>query len=489
MVNFLIMGQSLYKRTLDSGIWNFILRASKILMNFVKLIIIARILPPDEIGLFGAALLAVSIIETFSQTGISAALIQKKEDISDFLDTAWSVLLLRGILIFAVCFFFAPAASAFLGEKGLTPVIRVISVSFLIAGFNNIGMVYFEKELKFQKKFAVNFIANIFDFTVTVILTLVWRNIAALMAGYIVNAVVIMILGYSLHPHRPRFSLNRERTAEMFKFGKWITLSSVLLFLIMHGDDIFVSKYLGLAMLAFYQFAYRVSNMPATEIAAVVTQVSFPAFSLIQDDPVKLRTAFRQVLSLTALVSFYLTAGIMVLAPDIIAYFLKPEWMAAAVPLQILAVWGAVRSIAGINTSVLNAVKRPDIITKLSAVKLLILAVLIFPLTKKWGITGTSVAVVISSVLITPVTLLFSYKLSLKGRMRDIALACTPQLAGLLAAASSILIFREKHVTVILMIEKFLILSVLYAAVLISADAITGTPVRKSIAVVLRKAK
>ena len=98
-------GGSLSQRTVRGGMWVFLLRIIQQLFGLARLVILARILSPNDFGLMGIALLAMATLETFSQTGFQQALIQKKVDIRHYLDSAWPVLILRSFIPFAILFF------------------------------------------------------------------------------------------------------------------------------------------------------------------------------------------------------------------------------------------------------------------------------------------------------------------------------------------------------------------------------------------------
>jgi O-antigen/teichoic acid export membrane protein len=285
-------GLSLSQRAVRGGIWVFSLRIVQLLFNLGRLIILARILAPHDFGLMGIALLTMATLETFSQTGFQAALIQKKEDIRSHLDAAWTVLILRGFILFTILYLVAPYAAVFFNAPEAKPIIQVIAFSILLQAFTNIGVIYFQKELEFNKEFKYQFAGTLTDFIVAVSAVLILRNVWALVFGLLAGNAARCFVSYLIHPYRPHLSFDLGKAKELFGFGKWILGSSILFFLIMQGDDIFVGKFLGATMLGFYQLAYRISNMPATEITHVISQVTFPAYSKLQDNIPKLREAY-----------------------------------------------------------------------------------------------------------------------------------------------------------------------------------------------------
>jgi len=302
--NLITPGETLSQKVVKGGFWVFFLRIVNRGFSLIRLIILARILSPSDFGLMGIALLTMSTLETFSQTGFQQALIQKKEDIESYLNSAWTVLIFRGLILFVILYLIAPYAALFFNVPEARPIIRVIGFSILFQAFTNIGVIYFKKELEFRKQFIYQFTGTLADFIVAVSAVLILKNVWALVLGLLAGNIVRCFVSYLIHPYRPHLSKDLVKAKELFGFGKWIMGSSILIFLVTQGDDIFVGKLLGTTALGFYQLAYRISNMPATEITHVISQVTFPAYSKLQDNIPKLREAYIKVLQVTTFLSF-----------------------------------------------------------------------------------------------------------------------------------------------------------------------------------------
>jgi len=399
--NFNNSGKSLSQRVVRGGFWVFLLRITQQLFNFVRLVILARILSPNDFGLMGIALLTMATLDTFSQTGFQQALIQKKEDIKPYLDSAWTVLVLRGFILFAILFFIAPFAASFFNAPEARPIIQVIGFAVLFQAFTNIGVIYFQKELEFNKQFIYQISGTLADFAVAISAALILRSVWALVFGLLVGNAVRCFVSYLIHPYRPHLSFDLEKIKELFSFGKWVLGSSILVFLITQGDDIFVGKLLGATALGFYQMAYRISNIPATEITHVISQVTFPAYSKLQDNIPKLREAYLKVLQVTAFLSFPIAGLIFVLAPEFTKIFLGEKWMPMVPAMQVLVLAGLIRSIAATSGPVFKAVGKMQVDTELQIVRFIVLAVSIYPLTVHWEILGASVAVLLSILVNT----------------------------------------------------------------------------------------
>lgn len=389
-------GDSLTQRAISGGFWVFLLRIVQQLFSLGRLFILARILSPTDFGLMGVALLTMATLETFSQTGFQTALIQKRENIEPYLDSAWTFLILRGFALFAILYLIAPYAAAFFGAPEAEPIIQVIGVSVLLQAFTNIGVLYFQKELEFNKQFVYQFVGTLADFIVAVSAVLILQNVWALAFGLIAGNAVRCVASYVVHPYRPHIALDIAKVKDLFGFGKWVFGSGVLVFLVTQGDDILVGKLVGVTALAFYQMAYQISNMPATEVTHVISQVMFPVYSKLQQNRSRLKDAYLQTLKLTAFVSFFVTGVIFALAPDFTLLFLGEKWMPMVPAIQVLVFAGLIRSIAATAGSIFIAVGKPEIDTRLQIIRLLVLVICIFPFIAMWGIVGASFAVLLS---------------------------------------------------------------------------------------------
>jgi O-antigen/teichoic acid export membrane protein len=300
--------EALRKKAIRGGLWVFALRTAQQVLTFVRLIILARILAPTDFGLMGIAAVTMAALDVFSETGFQAALVQKKGDIRRYLDTVWTVSVARGLTLFAIIYISAPYVAAFFMAPKAEAIIRVISLSPLLSAFTNIGIVYFQKDLEFDRQFRYQLAGTTSDFAVSIGLALMTHSVWALVFGLLAGNIARLIASYVLHPYRPKLNLDMKAASELFGFGKWVLGSGVLIFLITQGDNIVVGRLLGVAALGLYQMAYLISNAPATEITQVISQVTFPAYSKIQDNLVRLRQAYLEVLKTTALAAFPLAS-------------------------------------------------------------------------------------------------------------------------------------------------------------------------------------
>ncbi len=377
----------------------FLLRLGEQLINALRLIILARILGPGDFGIMGAAFLISGGLQALTQTGFSSALIAKKSDITGHLDTVWTTSVLRGAVVFFILIFFAPIGARFFRIDVLEYIIWVAAAGLFIESLANVGIVYFEKELEFHKIFFYQLSGAAASFVITVFCALSFRNVWALVWGFLAGAAIKTVISYLVHPYRPVFRLDIKKLKELFNFGKWIFGSGVLVFFLTHGDDLFVGKFIGLSALGLYQMAYKISNVPATEFSHLVSSVIFPAYSKAQDDIFKVSRMYEKILQFVVLISMPLTGLIFILAPEYTRIFLGEKWMAIVPALRVLSVYGLLRALGATTGVVFIAIGKPHIRTKIQSLQLILLALIIYPLTISWGIVGTSAAVTIDALI------------------------------------------------------------------------------------------
>jgi O-antigen/teichoic acid export membrane protein len=388
--------ESLSKRIVRGGLWAFSLRIISRLLGFLRTVILASLLFPEDFGLLGIAMMAINFLETVSQTGFHSALIQRKDNAELYFDTAWTVSAIRGAILFLILFFSAPALAAFFNSPQATNVVKVVAISSLLTGLRNIGTVTFQKNLEFRKQFIYDLPATLTDLLVSISLALILRDVWALVWGGLAGNCVRLFLSFILHPYRPKIKFDKTQFRELFGFGKWLLGSSILAFLITQGDNLFVGKMLGVTFLGLYQMAYLLSHLPSSEISSVIHQVIFPAYSKLQDDLPSLREAYLKILQITVFLSAAFSALIFALAPDFTAIFLGNKWISMVPAMQILVVVAFASSISETSGPIFLAVGKPKVETALQLLRLLILAIFIYPLSLRWGITGTSIAVLLS---------------------------------------------------------------------------------------------
>ncbi len=380
---------------LRQGRWLVAMQISKKLLAILQAFILARYLLPEDFGLFGIVLLAAATIEILSQeTGIRTALIQRQDDLRPYLDTAWTIHVVQGFLRGILLFSGAGMIAQFFGEAQATGLIQVYALVIIIYGLENIGVVYFFKDLQFHKQFILIVSSEFIGAVLTVALAIITGSVWALITGMLCTVCSRVLLSYALHSYRPRLRIDWQRYRELFRFSGWVWLASMLAFFRLQGDNLVVGRILGASMLGYYRLAFSIAGLTGTEIGNTLGRMMLPLYSRQQREVAELRSSYLQLTRLQSLLVMPLTLGMVTLAPELVRVFLGPNWEAVIAPLQILAFYNVLNASTRKAEVLLEARGIPRYSTTGRALFLIVGAVLIIPLTYSFQLIGVALAVV-----------------------------------------------------------------------------------------------
>ncbi len=396
------------KKSLTGFGWMGGFRAVTRVFSIVRTIILARILLPSDFGVYGIVLIVLAVLELLTETGINIFLIQvDEENIDKYIDTAWVVSIIRGILICTLLLLSAPYIGKFFNALEVIPLIYLASLVPLIRGFINPSQVKLQKNLQFGKEFGLRTSVFIFDCTVAIIAALVLKSPQALILGLIAGSVMEVLLSFIIVSPFPKFKFEKKKSFEVFKTGKWITLAGIFDYLAKNGDNLVVGKILGTASLGFYQMAYTFSTLPVTEISDVSGKVVFPIYTRIAEDRQRLKRAYLMLILAVTAIATSMSAVFFIFAKPIVLLVLGNTWVPIIEPLKILSIFGAIKAISGTSSALFLGLRKQHLVTIVTFVRFITLAVVVVPLTNAMGIYGTALAALISSVVALPFIVYF----------------------------------------------------------------------------------
>ncbi|MDH3397690.1 MAG: lipopolysaccharide biosynthesis protein, partial [Acidimicrobiia bacterium] len=351
------------------------------------------------------------LLESFSRSGFTEALIQKKDDIDAYLDTAWMVEISRGLFTGILVLAGAPLVADFFNASDAVDVVRVMAASVVISGFTNPAVVRFDRQLDFRKVFAFEVSQRLVEVTVAIAAAFIFQNVWALVFGVLAGRVARVVLSFRLTDRRPRLRFEVDKARELFRFGKWVLGSFVVWYFTSELDDILVGRILGIGALGLYRIAFTLSQAVLTEIAQTMNQVAFSAFSRIQEDAKRLGFALVQSVHFVALLAVPMTLGLVVLGEDITRVLLGEKWLPMVSALQVLALAGLIRALSAPAQMMLFGAGRPDLTTALSFMRLVIMAGLLYPFIDRLELFGAGLATLAGAVVADSAILFASTRL------------------------------------------------------------------------------
>jgi len=368
-------------------------------LSLLVSLVLARLLMPADFGLVAIAWLAIDSLQLFRELGFTSALIYRKDRVAEAADTAFYVILVSATLLYLTALIGAPAIAYFFRDPRVTPILRVLSICIVISGLAQVPYVLLAKELDFRRRLLPDLIPAFGDGLVSIGFALAGYGPWSIVYGRLVNAVLTTILVFMVTGWRPRRYFDWGLAKELFGYGKFVVGSQILIFFITNVDDTFVGRLLGPAQLGFYGLAYKLSNLPATQITRLVGQVMFPAFSKLRDDVVAFRRAFFQSMRYVSLLAIPISIGTIVFADDFIKTLYGQKWAPAILPMQLLGIYGLLRSVAANMGHVFQAGGKPKWLTMIALWRLGTMLAFLWPATYYWGIMGVSLLSALVSIV------------------------------------------------------------------------------------------
>lgn len=386
---------SLQQKAVRSGVWVGLSTVVSAGISFLRSIILARMLMPEVFGLMAVCSMVIQGIEIFTETGFTAALIHRQQRFEEARDTAFTMLVVRGVGLAVIAIALAPWVAAFYEQAVLSSMVSLIGMSFILTGFRNINTIALQKELNFKRLILVEQLNGVLNLIIAVALVYWLRDVWALVYAQLASAVISVWLSYALVPGRPRFRFDPVIARELFAYGKFMTGLAAVVFVANQLDNAMIGKLLSMEALGYYSLAYTLANLPSTNLSKMVAKVFFPMFSKLQSDLPQLRTEYSRGIRLLIAVVVPITSAIIVLADDIIFTVYGPKWAPATVALQILAVFGCLQALWMLNGYLFNAVGKPHIDFYTNGARLVVVVSLLYPLTMTFGIAGASLAIMV----------------------------------------------------------------------------------------------
>jgi PST family polysaccharide transporter len=385
----------LARRVATGAGWLYSYRWLDRLLDFVAIVVLARILSPDDFGLVAIAASVVTIIEGLSAFDVNKALIRSRDESHELFDTAWTLSALRGIVSALVMI----VVARFVTDARIASVLLALALSPLMIGLSNPRFVMFERDLVYSRVAFLTLGGKLVSVAVTLVIAFVYRDYWSLVIGMLAGTLVTMILSYVLRPYRPRFSL--ARFSDIFAFSGWLTLTSVVTTLSMETDKIIVGRLLGVAETGLYFMTQRVGVLPTRELVSPMQRILFPSFSELTGDLKRLRRGVCESINILGSLSLPAAFGFALVANDFVPLALGDQWIVIVPLLVILVPYLGLRATLSMTLPCVMALGRTRLLFWVSLVYALVHVPLFIVGTALYGLNGAIWSIVLAGVFYT----------------------------------------------------------------------------------------
>lgn len=392
---------SLKKRTIRGVLWTMGGFGAGQALRFGFNLILTRLLFPELFGLMALAYTIVTGLQLFCDLGINATVVRdERGDDPDFLNTAWTLQILRSLGIGFCCVLLAWPAGSFYGDYRLRWVLPLIGLSSIISGFNSTSLFRFLRHMEVSKLMVMELGTQIISGLVMIVWAWLVPSVWALISGTLTPAIIRMVWSHALaRENATRVVWQRSALRELFRFGRWIWIASVLTFLASQTDRLILGKLLTLQMLGVYSVALAISEFPRGLATTINNNVIYPAYSKSANLPRAdlrakiLRHRWSLLMAMACMVAA-LTAG-----GDVIIRSLYDERYAAGawmLPVLALGLWPS--AVAHTIDSSLFAIGQPSYAASGNLLKVVFTAGGIPLGFSLWGVAGAVIVVALNDV-------------------------------------------------------------------------------------------
>lgn len=423
---------SLKKRVSTSTSWVFMGHLTSQVLRLSSNLIMTRLLVPDMFGVMALVTVFMIGITMFSDVGLQQNIVQsKKGEDQSYLNTAWSVQIFRGLLIFVIALLLSiglliaqkqnilPQGSVY-ADPVLPYVLAVMSFTAVLAGFNSVNLFVLNRKLLVGKITIIELFSQGIGMVVMVSVAWFWREIWVLVLAGLISATSQMLLSHHASlGKRCRFVIDKQHLNDIIHFGKWIFLGSILGFLLSQGDRLFLGAWLTPEMLGIYSIAFFMANAAREIMKKLAGSVFYPMLSeVFRENPEKIKSVYYRLrlrvdfVTMTA-AGFLASTGSEIISLLYDERYLESGWMFQVLSISIVFI--------GFNMAAACLMARGD--SKSHAIMMMVTVTVLFiglPLAHNvFGLIGAIVFIGLLDMANIPTTLYMMKKAGILNIKRE----------------------------------------------------------------------
>jgi len=368
-------------------------------LRLVRNMILARLLAPDQFGVMAIVMTVSMALEAFTDVGVKQSVIHNKRgDEAEYLNVAWWFQAVRGLGLFAVAYVLAPWISHFYQSAELLPLMRFAFVAILFNALISPRVHALEKNIQFGKWVFLFQGSGLLGTLVSLGLAFfVMRNVWALVIGFLAEAVFRCLFSFVLCPFLPRMHIDRENLGEVLKYARRMLGVPILAIIAFQMDVLVLGKVVSAEQVGLYWLGLQLALQTSTIFTKVIYPVLLPAFAEKQDDKQFLCRAIMKVTIYTAVFGMPIVTFLAVCAKPVLSIVYGLRYATVAMPFALLCIYVLFRTQASILSQVYFAIGKPHLHRRFLALRLAILAILIYPSIVLFGLVGAAAVVLLAN--------------------------------------------------------------------------------------------
>ena len=399
-------------------LWSTVERFSVQGVQFLIMIVMARLLTPHDYGLIGMLAIFIAVAQSLIDSGFSQALIRKQDRTEADNNTVFYFNIVVSTLLYLILYASAPFVADFYNTPQLCPVMRVVCLSII---FNSLAVVQralltIRIDFKTQAKAALT--AAVTSGAVGITMAYHGFGVWSLVTQQLLNLGINTGLLWLLSKWRPRLMYSWQSFHELFAFGSKLLASGLLDTVYRNIYPIVIGKLFSASSLGHYTRAHQFSEFPSSNLTGIIQRVTYPVLCEIQNDDARLASIYRRFLKLSAFIIFPLMVGLSSVAKPFVNIMLGPQWSFCGQLLQILCFGMMWYPIHSVNLNLLQVKGRSDLFLKLEIIKK-ILGISVLCITAPFGLIVMCYGLIFNSLVALAINTYYTGKLINVGFIRQ----------------------------------------------------------------------
>lgn len=349
------MTAPLKDKVINSMLWVTIDKTGNYTLIFISNLILARLLMPEDFGSIAMLQVFLTITDIIVHGGFVTALIQKKNPSHLDYSSVFYVNLSVSIVLYLILFFCAPLIADFYKLPLLCILLRVQAIGLIINSFSVVQLSILKKHFKFKALAIRNILSSLIGLTACLLCAFGGLGVWSLVVNNIVNCLVSIVLLWRASDWRPTFEFSFASVKELFGFGGFMMLSSIIGTFYDNLQSLLIGRFYTASDLGYVNQAKKLEAIPSGALASVVTQVSFPTFSNLQDNNNALRNGLRKNIKSIEYINLPMMLLLMVIAEPLILLLYGERWATSIPYFQILCISRLIAVIVPLNMSIISA--------------------------------------------------------------------------------------------------------------------------------------
>lgn len=417
------MPESLKNKTVKGVVWSSVERFSVQGVQFLVMLVIARILSPTDFGLVGMLAIFLAVAQSLIDSGFSQALIRKQDRTNVDNSTVFYFNIAVSLLLYVLLYAVAPWVAEFYDEPQLSRLMRVLCLVVVINSFAVVQRANFTASIDFKTQAKASFTAALLSGGVGIWLAVQGYGVWTLVWQQLLNAAINTLLLWVFSRWRPVLQYSWRSFRELFAFGSKLMVSGLLDTLYRNMYSLVIGKVFSPQSLGYYTQAKNFTQLPSSNITGILQRVTYPVLCTLQDDDERLRKNYRQLLRLSAFIVFPLMCGLAGVARPLVTLILGEKWAFAAtliVPLCLSEMWYPIHAI---NLNLLQVKGRSDLFLRLEIIKKIV-GVAVLACSIPFGLVAMCYSGIITSLIGVFVNTYYTGKLIQVGfgmQMKDLS--------------------------------------------------------------------